>query len=323
MARNISGSLLVLLSMGLLSCGGFDGAIREDERNIIIDVDNTLFDTQDAANIWEQGPGLTSVVLSLTVDDVAVEETLDTADSTYNYTQVTIPVTGILSKIEVKALRDSTIVYSSEITDKRDTDSFEGWETFANVMRFKMEFHGTSTDWDAGYLSMDVSPRGGTNVTCLADSGVTAAADAVTDWGTPALATKQIAIEPVLHENPTGLTFDLYILIVDEDLKTNYKQGYIETSADYEYNPWEDVWTYDELTTSGKLIAGTTYILEKENITTLNFINPSNNVGEYNSYMVDLSADSDAVPGKFLLYGLVIYYGNLLTTSSMGIVEIK
>ena len=86
-----------------------------------------------------------------------------------------------------------------------------------------------------------------------------------TDWGGAALTSLQIAVEPVLSENPEGLTFDIYTLIVDEDLRELYKPGYLNDSADYEHYPWADVWTYAELTETGRQIGADEYSFEKYN----------------------------------------------------------
>lgn len=321
--------MFVMAVFLLLSCDpdAYDGEIKDGNRDLIIDVENILFALPTETNSWEQGPGVTEIRFTIVLEGGSgdVEEILETADldAGYNYTQLTIPVVGELKRVDANAYDGTTLLFSSTIEDKSSYDFFQGWEVFANVRKFKLGFHGYSEDWTAGYLVFNVAPRGGNNVAFNSDSGVTAPGEENTDWGGAALTSRQIAVEPILHENPTGLTFDIYTLVVDENLREKYKQGYLDPDAEYEYNPWEDVWTYDEVTGTGKLIAGTTYTLNKYNAgDPLNFIEPEGSGSGYDSFLIDLTGEAEDPVGKFLLIALVMQFDILSVPTAVDVIEI-
>ena len=321
--------LIVFIVSIIISCNpAFDGNIKDGNRNLIIDVDNSIFNATDAVNIWEQGPGVDKIVFTISLEDTdgnaaPVEKIMLPADinSTYNYTQLTVPVTGKLTQIDAQAFTGTTPMYSDSIMDKLSTDTFTGWEIFANVEKFQLGFHGNSDDWTTGYISLNIAPRGGNSVTFKVDSGVTTEME--TDWAGTALTSRQIAIEPILNENPTGLTFDIYTVIVESNLQLEYDPD-LNDAANYEYYPWKDVWTYEEITNTGKKIGDTTYTMVKYNSgEQLNFIEPDGVDCGYNSFLIDLTLESEDPVGKFIMVALVMKYDILSVPAAIEIIEIK
>ena len=302
----------------------FTGIIKEGTRNITIDVDNSMFRLPTAVNAWEQGPGMASVTLTILLESGNVEVPLSAADaSAGDYTQLVKEVSGKLLGVNAAAVNAAGTSFPVSIEDKAAYETFTGWEIFANVTRFKLAYSGNSTDgWADGFMTFDIAPRGGAGLQFKVDSGITAAM--TTDWGGDPLTTRQLAVEPQLSENPAGLTFDIYTLVVDENLRELYKPGYITPGADYEYYPWEDVWTHEELTSTGKKISDTVYKPVKYNSgNPLPFIEPSGAGLGYNSFLIDLAAVEDNPVGKFLLIAVVSKYDVLSVPSIVDIVEIR
>lgn len=320
--------ILLMAAITALSCkgGDFDGDILSGNRNLIIDVDNRLFSPSDAAGFWEQGPEADKLVLTVSLDGGQgnIEEIMlpGHVDNNWDYTQLTVPVSGTLSRMDATAYKGDSQLYTVHISEKPSYEIFEGWETFANVTRFTVDLHVNTDDWSEGFLSLDISPRGYNSVSLQSDSGVTALADMVTDWSGPPLTSRQIAIEPVLNENPAGLTFDLYCLVVDEDIKEIYKPDYLNDQANYEYYPWQDDWSFEEITETGKRVGDELYILSKYNTgDSLPFIEPYE--AGYNSYLIDLSAETEDPLGKYLLVALILKYGVLSVPASVEVIGIR
>jgi hypothetical protein len=325
--NNICVLITITLILLFVSSCGYDGDINDGNRDILIDVENSIFDSRDAEDLWEQGPGVTKIEFTIELDggNGNISETFNAAsiDTTYDYTQLTIPALGELKSISAVAYVDEEQKYSVVIADQSSSDEFSGWQVFANVTKFKIVFNGNTDNWDSGYIDMDICPRG-TGVTYLTDSGVTSTP--VTDWGGTALTSRQIAVEPVLQEHPANVTFDIYYLIVDEDLRALYKVGYGGEDSEYSHYQWADVWTYDEVTASGRAIGDSTsvYTLAQYNDTSLSFVEPEFDGCGYNSFLIDLSAEVDSDPvGKYLMYCLIMKHDTLEVISAMDIVEIK
>jgi hypothetical protein len=326
MKRIIVFALVVLSAAAFISCDPdpFTGTIKDGIRNITIDVENSMFNLPTEALSWEQGPGITDITFTIVLEggSGSVDKILTAAEAASgNYTQIVQEVTGKLLRIDAIAKNAAGTSFAISIEDKPEYEIFSGWEIFANVTRFKLAYNGDSTDsWADGFLALDIAPRGGTGIKFKIDSGVTASM--TTDWGGAALTTRQLAVEPVLSENPAGLSFDIYTLIVDENLRENYKPGYITPGADYEYNPWEDVWSFDEISSTGKVISDTTYTLTKDNSgDPLPFVEPV--AAGYNSFLIDLTSEDDDPVGKFLLIAVVSKYDVLSVPSAVDVVEIK
>lgn len=313
-----------VVALFLTSCG-FDGDIKDGNRDILIDVENSMFNLTTAADEWEQGPGVTKIEFTIELEggEGNVVKSLETSgvDAAYDYTQLTVPVIGELVSISAVAYTGAEQKFSDIIDSKASDDDFTGWEIFANVTKFKITYTGNTEDWDSGYLDMDICPRG-SGVTFLTDSGVTAAP--VTDWGGTAVTSRQLAVQPVLQEHPAGVIFDVYTLVVEDDLRALYKVGYGGEEAEYSNYPWADVWTYSEVTDTGRAVgyAAPIYKLEKYNDDSLSFIEPQ--AEGYDSFLIDLTSVDDAdLVGKYLMYCLVMKHGTLEVVSSMDIVEIK
>ncbi|NOY07577.1 MAG: hypothetical protein GXP33_01905 [Spirochaetes bacterium] len=319
--------LLIVVVLTLSGCPGtaFKGAILDGPRDIIIDVDNRVFNSQDAVNEWERGLGLDKITFTVTLKSGSETKEMLPADidSTYNFTQVSIPVEGELISINAEGDHGSD-KYTGTIDDKSPYDDYTGWEIFANVIKFKLGFQ-ISDDIKNSYLTMDICPRGGNSVTLKADSGVTATADMKTDWAGTALTSRQIAIEPVFNENPKDLTFDVYTLIVDKDLRSIYfgplNPG--ENGGYYEHYPWEENWTYEEITETGKQIGDKIYKLAEYNKNPLTAVEPMGTGTGYNSYLIDLTTETTDPVGKFLLIAVVLNYDKLSIPAKMNIIEIK
>ncbi|RKX84407.1 MAG: hypothetical protein DRP57_05970, partial [Spirochaetes bacterium] len=275
----------------------FNGTILDGPRNIIIDVDNRVFNSQSEANEWEKGLGLDKLTFTVNLEGGSgnVEQTLLPADidSTYNFTQISIPVDGKLLSINAAGTHD-TDTFTSSISDESSYDDYTGWEIFANVIKFKLGFYIDNSSITDSYLSLDICPRGGNSVALKADSGVTAPADMQTDWAGTALTSRQIAIEPVFNENLTGLTFDVYTLIVEKNLRDLYF-GPLNPGEDggyYEHYPWKENWTYNEITDTGLQIDDTVYKLNKYNTSDpLPAVEPMGPGTGYNSYLIDLTTE--------------------------------
>lgn len=322
---------LIVVMLALNGCPGtaFKGTILTGPRNIIIDVDNRVFNSQSAANDWEKGLGLSKITFTVNVEggsgNVEHEMLPADIDSTYNFTQLSIPVDGKLISIDA-AGSNSSDTFPSTISDESSYDDYSGWEVFANVIKFKLGFYIDTSSIVDSYLSMGICPRGGNSVTLKADSGVTAPADMQTDWAGTALTSRQIAVEPVFNENPTGLTFDVYTLIVDKDLRSLY---YGPLNPDdpnggyYEHYPWKENWTYNEITDTGLQIGDKTYKLAKYNKNPLTAVEPMGTGSGYNAYLIDLSAETTDPVGKYLLIAVVLTYDKLSIPTKMNIIEIK
>lgn len=306
------------------SCSDFDGTIRNASRDITVDIDNSLFLEPDAVNVWEQGPGVNEVNVTFVLDSGEVSAGLSAADAEAgSYTQIVQEVSGVLERVDVKAATAAGSLITASIDESAEHEQFHGWQIFANLQRFRLAYNGNTDDnWASGYLTLDIAPNGGTGIRFLIDSGVTASMS--TDWGGDSLTSKQIAVEPILSENPAGLSFDIYTLIVDEDLRERYKPGYSNTDADYEHYPWADVWSYEELTSTGKQIGGAVYRMGKYNGgSPLDFIEPSGDGSGYDAFLIDLSDETDNPVGKYLMFALVSHYDVLSVTSRVEIIEIR
>ena len=326
---NILKRAAVAAAILLLVCScGYDGEIAEGNRSILIDIENSMFNSQSAENPWEQGPGITKVVFTIELDvdsgNVTQEFAAADIDAAYDFSQLSVDVLGRLLSVSAVAYAGDVQKFSVVIDDAYSPEEFEGWQVFANVTKFKLVFSGNSEDWDAGYLNMDICPRG-KGVSYLVDSGVTAPGEELTDWGGTALSSRQLAIEPILQEHPAGVTFDIYALIVEEDLRRLYKVGYGGEVSEYTHFQWADIWEYSEVTETGRAIGYSedVYTLEKFNDKPLNFIEPSGAGCGYNSILIDLNTASSDPLGKYLMYCLVMKYGVLEVVSPMDIVEIK
>lgn len=329
MNRILYAGLAVVVTAAALictSCEEYDGTIKTLARDITIDIDNSMFLEPEAGNAWEQGPGVDEITITIVLDSGNVEAKLSAADiGSGDYSQITQEVTGTLERVDVLAVNAAGNPMTDSVENKDDDETFDGWQTFANLQRFVVDFSGDSADsWASGFLSLNISPRGGTAVSIRIDSGVTDAADAVTDWAGDAQTIGQLAVEPVLSENPAGLTFDVYYAIVNEDLRELYKPEYATDDANYEHYPWEDVWTYTELTSSGKQISARVYTMAKYNAgDPWDYVEPAGDGCGYNSFLIDLTSEEESPIGKYLMIALVSKYDNLSVPSRVEIIEIE
>ena len=72
------------------SCDTYNGVIKNGTRDITVDVDNSIFNNPDAADAWEQGPGIGKVTVTFVLDGGSVEAELNAADASSDaYSQIT------------------------------------------------------------------------------------------------------------------------------------------------------------------------------------------------------------------------------------------
>jgi len=302
-------------TVALASCpGAFSGTILTGERNIIVDIPDAAFTGYAASSLYaDRGIGAQRIHVDVTTDTGTASKELVIADLDvrYNYTQVVVPVTGKLSSVAVTITLADTSTLSVQLDEWKDGDSLYGWETFANVPKFRLTIQTNEVSAATSTLALAPGPLGGKSLRLLHDSGVTDVYAADTDKGSSLIA-GQIAIEPQWLENPTGLTYSVYALVVDEDLQA-LNDPALNEAASYYPDPWNAAWSCDEIITSGKSIHGTSYKLESVAAD----VDPL--VEGYASYVRNYAADT----GKYLLVGIVATDGTISVPSEVVIFKIR
>jgi len=325
--RNIILFIIFIILITASCSERYEGDIRIGQRDLRIDVENKIFEPQDAENNWDKGLGVSSVKFSIILDDGSKEEvvtekvfTSDDIDTEYSYTPFPVTVTGQLIRIEAEAAGSGGAVYNAVIEDKNENEFYGGWTIFANVMKFRLGCQINTDDFTSGFMELNVAPRGGNAALLKIDSGEQELYMAVTDRRN-LLTPLQIAIEPELNECPLDMNFDVYTSIINKDLRAGYDDN-MNFDAFYNDYPWSEVWTYDEVTQSGRRINDSIYTLQKyNNGEPLTFLDP---MGDgYKSYLIDLTELEDDPTGKFLLITIVLNYDRLSTPAAMECIEIK
>ena len=322
----VAGLLLLLLL--LAGCPPvYEGEIITEARSLLVDVKNNLFSSSNLLTQWQRGLGLSEVQLTVICEDAAGEEvafkyTMEAGevDNTYAYTQLPIEIEGTLLRVTARA-EQGTDTFTASLADKKPGDIYQGWTAFANIQKVKLDYQLNQEDFSQSRLELAPGLRGGSNARVLVDSGVQADYAATTSY--PDLGQKEIAVEVLLSEHPAGITFDLYTLVVNENLSSAYD---VEASfeANYNYYPWSSLWTYAEITSTGKTVGGeeNIYVLEKYNSDPLAVYAPLGN-GNGTACLIDLTTMSDPrLLDKALLIAVVLRYGDLQAPLDVVCVDI-
>ena len=320
--------ILVLLS-ALFGCSWFrKNDIITEPRDFIIDVKNTIFNPPTEADPADAGLSAVSVTITIITEDSSRNEieneavlTQDGIDTTADYTQMSIPIEGEF--VRTYAESDSFSVEINEDNYNLIPDiewPYYGWTVFANVEKMKLDYSLNRSEPDTSTLPILVCPRGGSSPEVLVDSGVQTGTG-FTDRGA-ALVSKQIAFDITPAENSTGLSYDVYTLVVVENLAVTYNPA-ITFDATYETDPWTDRWTYDEIISVGKNIGGDTYVLQR--LTTEGPWNITDPMGDgLDSGLIDLTTQADeTITDKYLLLAFILHYGTLSIPVDVFCIDIE
>ena len=306
----------VLLLMSWTGCTGpADYSILTDPRIFVIDVENAMFNDAAAANAWERGLGLNNLTLTVYTRDAAGVETsavqaVTTGDlvATYSCTRFNLSISGTLLRVEASGSTSTGTAYTAVINDKSSTDEFAGWTEFANCLKLKLGFVLDNADSSGNSLFFRVAPLGWSSTVLDYDAGVQAAGSGFTDRA-GVLTAKQIAFQPRTQENPTGLTYDVYTAVIDTNIAGLYNED-MNLNAYYTDTPWSALWTYEEITSTGRNVAGTVYTLTRYTTAPCDILNPAGD--GYESFLVDLTTSADtSITDKYMLIAIVLHYGSL------------
>ena len=309
------------LAMLLIACEG--PIILDIQRDLIIDIDNDIFNSTTETNIWDRGLGVSELTINAVTDVGTYTLTVGAADldATYGYTQLPLEVSGKLEKIEASCA-SGAITFVKTMEDKNASEVFGGWSLFANIIKAKLDYRYNAVTFADSELLLSVAPRGGDAVEVLVDSGVQTGTG-TTDRAA-ALLSGEIAVELELNEHPANITVSYYTCITEDNLIELYDE-YLGEQGYYVFDPWTPNWTVDEITKNGKSIGGDVYKLELYNSTPYEVYNP---MGDgLRAAKIDLKTAEEAKPGAFVIIGAVITYKNSLSALSSPLnvqfVEIK
>lgn len=287
-------------------------------RTIKVDVRNTIFNAPGLTYPAIAGLGATEVKISVTTepgpsgggtwDAVLPAAGIDNGATANGYTQVSIPVEGVLKKVRVEAAAP-TGTFSVETSEYDGTYEFLGWDTFANIEKLKLSYFADPDDVSKSALSLNVAPRGGANALLIADIGALGSGNPSNRNQTDrsaTLASLDLALRPQLSENLSDISYDVYYAFVDEELSVKYNAD-IGLGGTYYEDPWEPDWTMFEIM-FGKSIAGKTYTLKKMPGNSFSVVNP---MGDgLTSLLIDLpTLKSNVSAAEFLLVTVVVHYG--------------
>ncbi|GAB6091523.1 hypothetical protein [Spirochaeta dissipatitropha] len=311
-----------LLTVLLGSCPTpYTGDILLAERIIRVDIENRLFNVYGSpdSRTWLWGLGADKLTITVRTDaaDFTHELRPSELDTSYDYTAVAIEVHGRLLEVELSAggIRN----YKAFIRDVPDPSYWEGWQTFANLTRFRA-FPLIDGDSAAGSeIVLEAAPRGGVGL--LSDTGAGDPDFVQTDRG-HTLISGQIALQPQFREHPSGLEYYFYYTTVQEDLKSlygvadNFDSGYFD-------DPWVDNWTVTEMTSTGRNVGVQNIRLIHSHTSPRDAMDP---MGDgLRSILIDLTGRSnfDDLIGRYLVGGLVIHADGLQVASRMVCIEIR
>lgn len=312
---------IVLCVAAVLLTGCNLAAPITSQRTLTFSVPNCLFGATTAANPADQGPGIDTitVTVSLTGGSSASASGSLTAFASPAYASFTIPVDGQLTSITASGTSAGTEVVSASVTDysKAELARYSSSPPMGNITYFKLDWSGG--DSTTGTLRVLPCPR--SSATLLADSGVqtgTYVAGVNTDRFS-SLQALQVAVEPVAAEDNTdaSLTYTVYYAVSDVDPSIAYSAATL--NGTYLAHPWTAQWTYAEVTSAGKKIGDTTYVM-KEVTATANTVGVPDSSGKL-STLIDLTGSAKA--GQYLLYSAVLSRGGLAVPTDVGVVLIE
>jgi len=305
---SLAAALATILAVTAVLCGcNPDVVLNTGSRDFALDVPNAVFNATDETDVEDRGLGVTSITFTfgLTGGSGDVTQTVSSADldTTWRYTRIPVTISGTLTSIKAAAT-GSAGDFTATIASEEDEDwDMTGWTAFGNLMKAKLDYVLDAATASSSTFRLLPCPRAG-STSVVYDSGVTAAADALTDRGT-SLASGQIGLLISYAENPTDLEVDVYTAIVDVDFRDEY---YTDIMANtYPNDPWTDEWTFEEITTTGRSILGKTYTLKRYNSDAWDAPDPMTD--GLKSALIDVS-DKDYVD-QFLLVGIILRHGNL------------
>ncbi len=323
-------SLIILaLLPALFGCSWFRKQdVVTEPRDFIVNVKNTLFNQPTESDPSMAGLGTPSVTITIITEDSSRNEieneavlTQEGIDTAADYTRVSITIEGEFIRVEAES---GTLFVELNEDNYNLTPDIEwpyyGWTAFANVEKVKLGFSLNRSDPAASTLRLLICPRGGSTPEVLVDSGPQTGSG-LTDRGA-ALVSKQISFTLTPAENPAGLSYDVYTLVVEKNLAVTYNPA-ITFEATYETNPWSDRWTYEEITSTGKNIGGETYVLQR--LTTGGPWNITDPMGDgFDSGLIDLTTSADeTITDKYLLLAYILHYGTLSVPVDVYCIDIE
>lgn len=310
--------LILILCAG---CNVYKGPVNNESRTLYVDFRDTIFNSPEEENPELRGLGIDSVIITVVTEDgngneveTAGEILPSDADTSSGdgYSQKGIDISGELVSITAEA---GPLV--SSISEESGSWDYHGWTVFANIGKVKIDFSVNSSRPGTSYFQLVLCPCGGASPEIAADSGPQS--DPATDRGA-GLVSGQIALQLSLAEFPADISYDLFTAVVPEDLSYVYNEA-VNFEASYEPYPWDDSWSYEEITSSGKQIGSEVYTLTRYNNAPYPAEDP---LGDgLQSVLVDLSAAEQGITDKYLLAGFIIYYGSLAVPVDVLCIEIN
>lgn len=326
-AKRVRTGALLIATCGLIIAGcSLPGQPTRSKRTLSFDVPASLFDSASNQNPGLVGPGIDSVQVTVSVVESGTTETTlppktvsrSQVPSGADFANLSIEVTGLLKGIHVEGLSGSKVVVSTDLSgvSSEAMSRYGGWTRFENLKDFEITW---SVGAGNGLLRVVPCPRPSAAV--LVDSGVQTPGAGTTDLaGT--LKTRQVAleVEPQEYDTDGSLTYDVYYAISSIDPSVAYNPALFQNT--YLSHPWTAQWSYAEVTSgAGKEIGSTTYVMKKYPGGPHTAGKPDSN--GHLAVLVDLTGDSSATVGKYLLYCIVLHRGGLSVPTNVGVVAIR
>ena len=320
-----AGLLVVLCSLIAASCS-LPGQPIRSKRNLSFDVPASLFDSTSNQNPGLVGPGIDSIQVTVSVIESGTTETTlppktlsrSQVPSGASYANLTISASGLLKAINVEGLSGSKVVVSTDLSaiSAQTMSRYGGWTRFENLTDFEITWSGEA---GKGLLRVVPCPRPSAEV--LVDSGVQPSGGGTTDLAAT-LKTRQVAleVEPQEYDSDGNLTYDVYYAISSVDPSVAYNPALFQNT--YLTHPWTAQWSYAEVTSGkGKEIGSTSYVMKKYPGGPHTAGKPDAN--GHLGVLVDLTGDSSATVGKYLLYCIVLHRAGLSVPTNVGVVAIR
>ena len=285
------------------------------EHTIYVDIDNDVFDDNAAAETgYSRALGADSVEIYVNGASTAAATLnaadIDMADEAEGYTQVAVKVAGELTDLKLVATGANIYTsssdggYESGTTNYSDTiDAFpllsdlEGYSSFKDVEKFKMY---SNDSWSSYYNAV-----GGLSLSCAPANMLSpdVSTSETSLYNERTLTAGQAEVLPGWVENPNSMTFDIYMF--ESNMYTKLS----------DIDDWTTAWSYEEITSTGRSVNGTTYKMEKVNSTALDAIHPAGD--SYRSYLL---TDLDSTGYYYI--AVVTHFGNGTNFSSVKEIEI-